>query len=109
MILLTSLKWPMILLKALGLSSLQWTIASQESRLLWISEEDASTRFFHAHAFGRRRGKHIRSLSQDGQTLVNEESKVAAAFMYFDIILGTLAQRHHAINLQALGVPSLDL
>jgi hypothetical protein len=86
--------WREMKLKVLGLSSLQWTIVRQESRLLWISEGDASTRFFHAHASGWHRGKHIRSLRQDGgQTLIDEESKAAAAFAYFDSILGTLAQR----------------
>jgi hypothetical protein len=33
-------------LKAMGLSLLQRTIASQESRVLWLGEGDASTNFF---------------------------------------------------------------
>jgi hypothetical protein len=33
-------------LKAMGLSLLQRTIASQESRVLWLREGDASTNFF---------------------------------------------------------------
>jgi hypothetical protein len=36
--------------KALGLASLQRTIAWQESRVLWLSKGDASMRFFHSYA-----------------------------------------------------------
>jgi hypothetical protein len=41
-------------LKLLGLSFLQRTVARQESRITWLSEGDACTKFFHAHANGRR-------------------------------------------------------
>jgi hypothetical protein len=58
--------------KSLMLSSLQCTIARQESRILWLSDIDAPTRFFHLHANARRRRKCIRSLEHDGQTLVDE-------------------------------------
>jgi hypothetical protein len=34
-------------LKSLGLSSLQRSIARQESRVLWLNEGDAPIRFFH--------------------------------------------------------------
>jgi hypothetical protein len=36
--------------KALGLASLQRTIAWQESRVLWLNEGDASMRFIHSYA-----------------------------------------------------------
>jgi hypothetical protein len=40
-------------LKSHGLSSLQRTITRHESRLLWLSEGDPPTRFFHVHANSR--------------------------------------------------------
>jgi hypothetical protein len=43
-------------LKTLGLSSLQRTIARQESRAMWLSEGDAPTKFFHVQAGARRVG-----------------------------------------------------
>jgi hypothetical protein len=36
--------------KSMGLTSLQRTIARQESHLLWLKEGDANTQFFHVHA-----------------------------------------------------------
>jgi hypothetical protein len=57
-------------LTSLGLSSLQCTIARQESRVLWISEGDASTRFFHVHANSRRRWHCIHTLEHQGHVLV---------------------------------------
>jgi hypothetical protein len=62
-------------LKALGLSSLQHTIARQESRVLWLREGDAPTKFFYAHANARRRWNFIHSLEHDGNTLFSEEAK----------------------------------
>lgn len=46
-------------LKALGLISLQRSIARQESRLLWLSEGDTPTRYFQMYANGRQRKKQI--------------------------------------------------
>jgi hypothetical protein len=87
-------------LKPLGLASLQRTIAQQESRLLWLSEEDAPTKFFHCHANARQRNNHIHSLVHEGQTLVAEDRKAEVTFEFFDEILGTSATRSNAINLE---------
>jgi hypothetical protein len=76
-------------LKSLALSSLQRTIAHQESRLLWLKEGDTPTKFFHIHANARRKKKFIRTLHQDGQVLVSEEVKAQAFFNFFDEVLGT--------------------
>jgi hypothetical protein len=51
--------------------------------LLWLSEGDAPTKFFHVHANARRRRKFIRS-----QCLLSEESKAEAVFQFFHDILG---------------------
>lgn len=52
-------------LKSLGLASLERTIARQRSRLLWLKEGDANTKFFHLHARARRRKNFISRL-RDG-------------------------------------------
>lgn len=52
--------------KLLGLCSLERTIARQRSRLLYLKEGDASTKFFHRHARQRQRRNIITSIKKDG-------------------------------------------
>jgi hypothetical protein len=78
-------------LKLLGLSSLQRTMARQEARILWLSEGDAPTRFFHSQANGRHHKNHIHSLVHEGQTLISEEDKAAATFLFYNNLMGTSA------------------
>jgi hypothetical protein len=59
---------PSLKLKLLGLSSLQHTVARQEARILWLSEGDAPTRFFHSQANDRRRKNHIHDMLHEGQS-----------------------------------------
>jgi hypothetical protein len=74
-------------LKALGLSSLQRTIARQVSRVTWLHKGDASTCFFHAHANARRCRNFIRSLEHDGRVVVSEDDKAEATLQFFEGIL----------------------
>jgi hypothetical protein len=96
-------------IKSLGLSSLQCTIAMQESRVLWLSEGDASTKLFHVQANVWRRRQFIRSLEHDGQILVCEDRKVAVIIEYFDSILGMPPTRDCSIGFDQLGLPHLQL
>lgn len=89
-----NLKW-----KSLALSSLQRTIALQESRIHWLAEGDAPTKFFHVYANVRRRKKFIRSLHQDGQEVRDEEGKAEIALRYFEDVLGTPATRTNSTTL----------
>jgi hypothetical protein len=75
--------------KSMGLTSLQRSMARQESRLLLLKEGDALTKFFHSYANMRRRKKHIQFLEHNGQVLIAEEAKAEAIFSFFDEILGT--------------------
>lgn len=75
----------------------------------WLHEGDANTKFFHLHENHRRCKNHITSLQVEGAILTYEEDKVAAAFDYFDTILGTRHCRSCALDFQALGLPQLDL
>jgi hypothetical protein len=65
--------------------------------------------FFHMQVYARCRHKHVRSLVHNGQVLVDEDRKVEAAYNFFNDILGEPAQRQHAINLDALDLPYLNL
>jgi hypothetical protein len=79
------------------LSSLQRSIARQESCILWRSEGDA-TKFFHVQANVRRHRKHIRSLQHDAQTIFNEDQKVVTAFEFFQEVLGMASTHSNSIN-----------
>jgi hypothetical protein len=72
-------------------SSLQWTIARQESHILWLSEGGVPTKFFHVHASALSRNKFIYSMNHIGHVLLDEADKVASAFDFFNGVLGTLA------------------
>jgi hypothetical protein len=95
-------------MKCLGLSLLQRNIAWQESRLLWLGEGDAPTKFFHMHANLRRRRKHIWSLKQGDQVVFDEDEKAVVAFNYFDDLLGTTLAHVNAINLNLLNLGTID-
>jgi hypothetical protein len=101
--------WWAMKLKTLGLSSLQWVIARQESQILWLSEGDAPTKFFHVQANAHSRHKHICSLVHDGQVLVDEYCKAEAPYNFFNEILDAPTQCQHAIDLDALDLPQLNL
>jgi hypothetical protein len=70
-------------MKSLGLSSFQRTIARQESRLLWLREGDAPSKFFHIHANHRRRKNFIHELEHEGQRITSEECKADVIFQFF--------------------------
>jgi hypothetical protein len=44
-----------------------------------------------------------------GHTLISEESKVMAAYDFFDRLMGTPATRVNSINLEELDLPRLEL
>jgi hypothetical protein len=81
----------------------------QESRLLWLSEGDAPTKFFHIHAYTRRRKNSVHSLECNGKTLVTEDHTTEAVFDFFDDNLGRPACRSHTVNLWLLDFPRLNL
>jgi hypothetical protein len=96
-------------LKALELSSLQRTIARQESCVAWIREGDAPTRFFHAHANARRRHNFIRSFVPDGCVVIDEEAKAEVALDFFENILATPPTRARRIKLDQLDLSHVDM
>jgi hypothetical protein len=76
--------------------------------MLWLSEGDACTKFFHAQVNGRRRNNHIHSPEHDSQTLLSMESKAEAAFSFFEAVMGMPAARSNSISLECLDLPHLN-
>jgi hypothetical protein len=93
-------------LRTLGLASLARTIARQRSRLLFLAEGDANTRFFQLQACHRKRKSRIESLSVDGAQMVNEDLMAHSLYEYYNLILGSNFERSRRINLEAVGLPS---
>jgi hypothetical protein len=91
--------------KSLGLASLQRRIVRQESRLLWLKEGDAPTKFFHIQAGSHKCRNHIQSLLVGDQQLVSEEAEASALCDFFATVLGTPPEHANTINLDALDLP----
>ena len=73
----------------LALSSLQRTIARSRSRITWLSEGDANTALFHAHARHRKRKNFISRLTNDsGVVLTKHEEKEHNIFEFYSNPLG---------------------
>jgi hypothetical protein len=65
--------------------------------------------FFTPTPISRRRRNHIHSLVCNGRTIIDEQSKAEEIYSYFDSILGSASTRSNGINVEALGLPSIDL
>lgn len=95
--------------KCLGLASPNKTIVRQRSKITFLAEGDANTKFFHLQACHRRRKNTLCSLRVGESELVENEQMAAALFSHYDAILGNHFQREAGISFQALGLPLLDL
>lgn len=95
--------------KCLGLASLAQTIARQRSRINFIAEGDANSKFFHLQACLRTRQNFIDTLSQDGHTIAAEQDKSQSIFEHFNSILGSIVARQHNLDFDALNIPRANL
>ncbi|KAM0857912.1 hypothetical protein ACQ4PT_048153 [Festuca glaucescens] len=95
--------------KFLGLCSLQRTIARQRSRILWLKEGEANTKFFHLHANHRRRKNFISQISHNGDILVDQNLIEDAFANHFEDVFSAPADRDFSLNLDALGLPRFEL
>jgi hypothetical protein len=71
----------------LGLSSLERTIARQRSRITYLKDGDANTRFFHLHASYLKRKNSIGSLEADGVRVTEHEAMAALLQRYYEQLL----------------------
>ena len=95
-------------LNCLGLASLQRTIVRQRSRITYLAEGDANTKFFHLQACHRSRKNYIESVRVGDARLVREEEKAEAFFKHFDDLLGTECTRTAQLDFNFLGLPTID-
>lgn len=93
---------------SLGLASLSRTIARQRSRIRFLEEGDANTKFFHLQACHRSRKNSIPPFSHHGAWISADHDKANAIYDYYNGILGNPFNRDHTIRLDGL-LPQLDL
>jgi len=92
----------------LGLASLSRTIARHRSRIRFLGEGDANTKFFHLQACHRNKKNRIANLQSEGVWFSAEEAKRDLIYDYYKNILGKPFQRQHSLHLADL-LPQLDL
>ena len=95
-------------LNCLGLASLQRSIIRQRSRITYLTEGDAKTKFFHLQACHMSRKNYIESVRVGDAHLVREEEKAEAFFKHFDDILGSRCSREANLDFTFLGLPVID-
>jgi hypothetical protein len=96
-------------LRVLGLVSLVRMIARQRSRLLFLAEGDANTKFYHLQACHRNRKNRIDSLRVQGMEVISDSAMDNALYDYLVSIVGANFDSSRRLDLHALGVPSADL
>ncbi|CAD6257400.1 unnamed protein product [Miscanthus lutarioriparius] len=93
----------------LALASLKRTIAHLCSRIDWVRDGDANTKFFQLHARHRKRKNFIGKLVSGDQIYTKHEDKARLLVEFYEGLLGTSLDRARTINLDALGILSHDL
>jgi hypothetical protein len=96
-------------LNLLGIAALQRSHWRQRSRLAWLNEGDANTRFFHSKASARNRKKLVLSLLADDHAITSQEEKLQHIHQYFSKLIGTRTQRAHTLCLDEFGIVPAQL
>lgn len=95
--------------KLLGVAAIDRMKWRQRSRITWIKEGDANTRFFHLRANGRRRKNHIPSLVGPSGTVTDHGQKAQVLLSHFTNLMGKRVQAENDQNWEAMNIPSIDL
>lgn len=100
---------PMLKAKLVGLAAIDRARWRQKSRLTEIREGDASTRFFHLGASGRRRKNHIPSLIGRDGAVTYHEGKASILLDRFKGLMGRSFSSIAGLNWATINLPRRDL
>jgi hypothetical protein len=84
-------------------------MARMRSRILWLKEGDANTKFFHLHARHRKRKNFVATLVDGDEILTSHEDKAAAVDGFFSNLIGSSQDRDQTVDLEALGLSHHNL
>jgi hypothetical protein len=103
--------WLLNLLKqrCLSLASLERTVARLRSRIHYLKEGDANTKFFHSQACYRKKKNFISKLEEDGRLATNHDDMQQILEEYFRNLLGADLQRPFTIDLSNCHRAAMDL
>jgi hypothetical protein len=82
-------------------------MARLRSRISWLKEGDANTKFFHLHARHRKKKNFVAKLVDGNRILTNHSEKAAVVDDYSSKLIGLCRDRSRTrvIDLEALAVP----
>jgi len=96
-------------LKALGLASVERTMARQRARVRFLAEGDANTKYFHLLARGRKRRNAIYRLrNESGDACADHDEMEAAVHDHFKGVFGQPGPGSHTIDYLAIGISPQD-
>jgi hypothetical protein len=75
----------------------------------WLREGDANTKLFHAVANGRRTKNYIAAVRVGEETVTTQERKNEVFTDEYHRLIGSIQNREHTLNLEALDIPVADL
>lgn len=81
----------------------------QRSRLRWLGEGDANTKLFNLVANDRKTKNFIPAITMDEHGIVDQEGKEEAFHQAYAQLQGRTETRNHTIDLDYLGITSIDL
>ena len=93
---------------SLGLASLHRTLVRQRSRITYLAEGDANTKFFHLQACHRSRKNFIPKLRTADADLFKDDEMAIAVFDHFNSILGAQGRQQNHLRFDELHLPVLN-
>jgi hypothetical protein len=84
-------------------------MAILRSRITWLKEGDANSKFFHMHARHRKRKNLVTKMVDGGRILINHNEKASVVDDFYSTLIGQCGSSERTTDLEALGLPKHEL